>query len=49
MALKRFFLANNEKDLDRQKMEIAFAKEVYEYDIKTAENIPPHKTHEIKL
>ena len=43
------FLANNEKDFDRQKMEIAFAKEVYEYDIKTEENIPPHNTHDSKL
>ena len=30
-------------------MEIAFAKEVYEFDIKTAENIPPHNTHDSKL
>ena len=43
------FLANNKKDFDRQKMEIAFAKEVYEFDIKTAENIPPHNTHDSKL
>ena len=43
------FLANNEKDFDRQKMEIAFAKEVYEYDIETEENLPPHNTHDSKL
>ena len=43
------FLANNEKDFDRQKMEIAFAKEVYEYDIKTEENLPPQNTHGSKL
>lgn len=33
------FLANNEHDFDRQKMEKAFAKEVYEYDIEREENI----------
>ena len=33
------FLANNENDFDRQKMEKAFAKEVYEYDIEREENI----------
>ena len=27
------FLANNENDFDGHEMEIAFAKEVYEYDI----------------
>ena len=43
------FLANNEKDFDRQKMEIAFAKEVYEYDIILEENIPPQNTHGSKL
>jgi len=30
-------------------MEIAFAKEVYEYDIKTEENLPPHITLDSKL
>jgi aerobic C4-dicarboxylate transport protein len=30
------FLANNEKEFDRKKMEAAFAKEVYEYDIDQA-------------
>ena len=43
------FLANNEKDFDRQKMEIAFAKEVYEYDIITEENLPPQHIHDSKL
>lgn len=28
------FLANNEKEFDREKMEMAFANEVYEYDVK---------------
>ena len=43
------FLANNEKDFDRQKMETAFVKEEYEYDIETEENLPPHHTHNSKL
>ena len=43
------FLANNEKDFDRQKMELAFAKEVYEYDIETEENLSPQNKHDSKL
>ena len=48
-GIATIFLANNEKDFDRQKMEIAFAKEVYEYDIILEENIPPQNTHGSKL
>ena len=48
-GIATIFLANNEKDFDGQKMEIAFAKEVYEYDIEREENLPPHITHDSKL
>ena len=33
------FLANNEKEFDRQKMEKAFANEDYEYDPATISNL----------
>lgn len=33
------FLANNEKEFDRQKMEAAFSKEVYEYDLKEVSDV----------
>ncbi len=33
------FLANNEKEFDREKMKVAFAKEIYEYDIKKSEQL----------
>jgi len=37
------FIANNEKDFDRQKMHIAFSKEIYEYDINQDDKYPQDK------
>lgn len=34
------FIANSEKDFDRQKMDIAFAKEIYEYHVHSTPKIP---------
>ena len=38
------FLANNEKEFDRNKMNTSFAKEVYEYDLKSPENDDKNKS-----
>jgi aerobic C4-dicarboxylate transport protein len=41
------FLANNEKEFDRQKMDAAFANEVYEYDLKSYDS-PENDLKEIE-
>ena len=38
------FLANNEKEFDRNKMNTSFAKEVYEYNLKSQENDDKNKS-----
>lgn len=42
-AVATIFIANNEKDFDRQKMHAAFAKEIYEYDINQDDKYPQNK------
>ncbi len=42
------FIANSEKDFDRQKMQHAFAKEVYEYDTNPIDHNPSNNIYKSK-
>jgi len=42
-AVVTIFVTNNEKDFDRQKMYVALAKEIYEYNINQADKYPQNE------